>query len=223
MLRHSVSLFLVFVSLSLLARQSRTTRLPVSAVRDKLQQANSARMTGYIGEKLNASYQNRIMAQDISRLVGPFQKRTETSCWQSEFWGKWFTSAILAYRYKPEPQLKEKLDKAVEGLIATQTPDGYIGNYVEDKHLENWDIWGRKYCMLGLLAYYDMTKEKKALQAACKVADHLMKELAECHVLIIGGFKVFTGCFGKTCKLNTRIAKCYAQITSDLGMFQFII
>ena len=154
-------------------------------VNDQLTPSQGVKISGYVGKKLDASYQNRILAQDVERLVAPFRNRTEASCWQSEFWGKWFTSAALAYRYRPEPQLKNVLDKAVAGLISTQTPDGYIGNYAEDKHLAAWDIWGRKYCMLGLLAYYDITKEQKAVIAAAKVADHLMAELKERNALIV--------------------------------------
>jgi DUF1680 family protein len=154
-------------------------------VNDKLLQANSAVIGGFAGGKLDASYQNRILAQDVNRLVEPFKNRTEDRCWQSEFWGKWFTSAVLAYRYHPESQLKTILDKAVSDLIATQTPDGYIGNYAENKHLEQWDIWGRKYCMLGLLAYYDLTKDKNSLLAARKLADHLIKELSDKKTLIV--------------------------------------
>lgn len=154
-------------------------------VNDMLQPASKVEINGYIGGKLDASYENRILAQDFNRLVEPFRNRTETSCWQSEFWGKWFTSAVLAYKYKPEPRLKSVLDQAVDGLISTQTPDGYIGNYAPDKHLASWDIWGRKYCMLGLLAYYDLTGEKKALTAAKGVADHLIGELNERGVLIV--------------------------------------
>src|SRR5688572_27820447 len=148
------------------------------AVIDKLRGAQMARMGGFVGEKLNASYENRILAQDINRLMEPFRSRTETRCWQSEFWGKWFTSAVLAYKYRPEPMLKDILDKAVSQLIATQTRDGYIGNYTEASKLEQWDIWGRKYCMLGLLAYYNITKKDKSLQAAKEVANNLMEELA---------------------------------------------
>ncbi len=154
-------------------------------VSDQLSAAKSAQIKGFVGEKLDASYQNRILAQDVERLVAPFRNRTEASCWQSEFWGKWFTSAMLAYHYKPEAPLKKVLDQAVSGLIATQTPDGYIGNYADDKHLAAWDIWGRKYCMLGLLSYYDLTKDQKSLTAASKVADHLMKELKDRNALIV--------------------------------------
>jgi DUF1680 family protein len=150
------------------------TNNPVS---DKLYPAQTAVMHGFVGEKLQASYQNRILAQDVDRLIAPFKNRTEASCWQSEFWGKWFTSAALAYRYHPDPKLKMILDKAVTGLIQTQTPDGYIGNYAENKRMDQWDIWGRKYCMLGLLAYYDLTKNTQSLEAAKKLADHLMQEL----------------------------------------------
>jgi hypothetical protein len=60
-------------------------------------------MNGFVGDKLKAAYNNRILAQDVDRLIAPFNNRTEASCWQSEFWGKWFTSAVLAYRYHPDP------------------------------------------------------------------------------------------------------------------------
>jgi len=155
------------------------------AISDQLYPAQSAKIEGYIGEKFDASYDNRVMAQDADRLVAPFMDRTESSCWQSEFWGKWFTSAVLAYKYKPGAELKAKLNKAVDGLIATQTTDGYIGNYADDKHLQAWDIWGRKYCMLGLIAWYDISGEKKALDAAGKVAIHLKTELDVRNALIV--------------------------------------
>jgi hypothetical protein len=154
-------------------------------ISDQLTPARSVHINGFIGGKLDASYHNRILAQDENRLIAPFRERTETRCWQSEFWGKWFTSAVLAYRYHPDPELKKKLDNAVQGLIATQTPDGYIGNYAADKRLQAWDIWGRKYCMLGLIAYYDLTQNKASLKAARKVADHLMQELSDKQAKIV--------------------------------------
>ncbi len=154
-------------------------------VKDELRPALSVKLTGFIEQRLNAAYNNRILTQDVSRLVAPFRNRTETRCWQSEFWGKWFTSAVLAYRYRPDIVLKKKLDTAVEQLIATQTSDGYIGNYAPAARLEQWDIWGRKYCLLGLLAYYDLQKDTQTLEAAKKLADHLIQELKDKSALIV--------------------------------------
>jgi len=165
-----------FFSFSLVV-QSQHKVEPVA--NDVLKTALSAVLSGFVAERLEGAYHNRIMAQDVHQLVQPFLNRTETSCWQTEFWGKWITSAILAYRYNPTPELKTLLDKGVTDLMATQSPDGYIGNYAAGKHLQQWDIWGRKYCMLGLLNYYDLTGSKASLEAAAKIADHLVKELAD--------------------------------------------
>ena len=61
--------------------------------------------------------------------------------------------------------------------MATQLPNGYIGNYAEDHQLKQWDVWGRKYTTLGLLAWYDLSGDKKALKAASRVIDHLMTQV----------------------------------------------
>jgi DUF1680 family protein len=166
----------VFIISSINAQYVKTDALKTSA---------NLHINGFIGDKLNASYQNRIMAQDVDKLISPFRNRTETKCWQSEFWGKWFTSAVLAYKYRPEPALKAVIDRAVSGLISTQTPDGYIGNYASANLLDQWDIWGRKYCMLGLLDYYDLTGDKKSLDAARKLADNLMADLSSKDGIIV--------------------------------------
>ena len=42
------------------------------------------------------------------------------------------------------------LQASVTALIATQTADGYIGNYKNENRLDQWDIWGMKYCLLGI-------------------------------------------------------------------------
>lgn len=132
-----------------------------------------------IGQKLDACITNQITAQNPQELIEPFKYRKETRFWQSEFWGKWFTSAVAAYKYSGDKDLKSKIDMAITGLLATQTPNGYIGNYLPAKQLDGWDIWGRKYCLLGILSYYDLTKDPKCLVAARKLTDHLIQQLKE--------------------------------------------
>ncbi len=172
-------LVLVFILICLVKSNLFAQNDNRQVVEDVLYPSSEVHLNGYLAGKLDESLNNRILAQDVDRLIEPFKptNRTETRLWQSEFWGKWFTSAVLAYKYKPDPRLKKVLDHAVSGLLATQTPDGYIGNYAEAHRLEEWDIWGRKYCMLGLLAYYDLTKDKKSLTGASRVADNLISDL----------------------------------------------
>ncbi|HMI01740.1 MAG TPA: beta-L-arabinofuranosidase domain-containing protein [Pedobacter sp.] len=157
----------------------------LSVAQDKLAPASKEIIEGVVGQRLMSSYNNRILTQDADYLIEPFKHRNETSLWQSEFWGKWFTSAVLAYMYHPTAELKKKLDDAVTGLIATQTEEGYIGNYKKENLLQQWDIWGRKYCMLGLLDYHHLTGDKKSLKAARDVADNLMDDLKKVDGIIV--------------------------------------
>jgi DUF1680 family protein len=137
----------------------------------------SVRIGGYLGDKLDLCIDNRVMAHDIDALILPFVIRNdEDSGFRCEFWGKWFTSAMLSYGYAPTQSHRAVIDNAIDELLKTQTSDGYIGTYPDHFHLGDWDVWGRKYVLLGLIAYYDQTKDTKALEAAKKAADHLIKE-----------------------------------------------
>ena len=69
------------------------------------------------------------------------------------------------------------MNQAVIDLLKTQLPNGYIGNYPPVNQLTNWDIWGRKYTLLGLLRYHDILENKEALKSARQLADHLLTQL----------------------------------------------
>lgn len=51
------------------------------------------------------------------------------------------------------------MDYAAEELMSTQFPDGYLGTYEEKDRWTSWDAWSHKYNMIGLLAYYELTKD----------------------------------------------------------------
>lgn len=152
--------------------------LPVYRTAQGQSSAKSSQVTttvnGYLGEKINLCIAERIKKQDFQHLIEPFKHRNETRLWQSEFWGKWILSAIEAYKYNQDPELLRIIQKATTDLIATQTPDGYIGNYAPDAQLNHWNIWGCKYTLLGLQAYFNISKDNAALTAAQKLGDYVM-------------------------------------------------
>jgi DUF1680 family protein len=133
-------------------------------------------LSGHLGAKIDLAIRNRIFAQDPDKLVAPFRHREERRGWQTEFWGKWFLSAVTACRYTHDADARERLRQSVQNLLATRSADGYLGNYAAGHHLEEWDIWGRKYTLLGLLAWFDMTGDRAALDGARRAAAHLMGE-----------------------------------------------
>ena len=129
---------------------------------------------GYLGGRIDQCIQRRIMPQDLDHIIEPFRHKTETSKWQSEFWGKWTLGACDAYAYNNNEKLLKKIQYGANELMKTQLSNGYIGNYAAENRLAQWDVWGQKYSLLGLQAYYAITKDKRALESSKKMVDYLL-------------------------------------------------
>jgi DUF1680 family protein len=138
---------------------------------------STVRMGGYLGARIDACVEGRIRSQNVHQLVNPFYNKTRSWTWEAEFWGKWTLGAILSYRYTHDPVLLDSIKSGVKGLLGSQLPNGYIGNYIEASRLGAWDIWGQKYTLLALLSYYDLTGDKKALEASCRLANLLLSQV----------------------------------------------
>ncbi|MCQ2288382.1 MAG: glycoside hydrolase family 127 protein [Muribaculaceae bacterium] len=154
-------------------------------------QIQSVRINGYVGDRIDKCIEHVTMPVDVDRLVQPFRAQDETqNRWQGEFWGKWVQGAIASYRYNGDAALYEKIKNSVDLMIATQLPDGYMGNYDKQHQLQGWDVWGRKYTTLGLLKWYDLSGDKKALDAACRLINYTITQIGP------GATPVYkTGCY----------------------------
>ena len=120
----------------------------------------SVRLKGYLGERLDAMIERHVCGADIDYITAPFMEKTETKgWWQTEFWGKWMHSAVPYLGYCGSEKLKASIDRGIDRMLASQEPNGYIGNYPDELRCgEGWDVWGMKYTMMGLLHYYDMMR-----------------------------------------------------------------
>ena len=138
------------------------------------------RFTGFINDRMQACIDNLTMAQSVERIVAPCRIKADSNDWgwRGSFWGQWFDAAAMAYGYDPKSKYKAKLDAAVRGLLAGASPDGYIGSYTTYTQVYGaWDVFNRKWTLLGLLDYYDITGDKKVLAAAARSVDHLMSRV----------------------------------------------
>lgn len=136
------------------------------------------KLAGYIGGRIDGCIEKRVLGQSVDELVEPFKAQDETKGrWASEFWGKWIQGAVASYEYNHDPALLEKIKEGERKLIATQLDDGYIGDYDKEHQLHGWDVWGRKYTLLGLVKCYRLTGNKEALEAACKLLDYTISQI----------------------------------------------
>ena len=138
----------------------------------------SVKIGGYAGQRIDECIKHRVMAQNVDELVDVFRRQDEVrNMWGTEFWGKWVQGAMSAYRYNKDPQLYRMIADSERKILGCQLPDGYIGNYDKGHQLGGWDVWGRKYVLLGLIKWYDLSRDKEALQAARRLADYTMTQL----------------------------------------------
>ena len=145
----------------------------------------SVKINGYAGGRIDDCINHRVMKEDVDALVEPFRHRDETWRWKSEFWGKWTLGAIATYRYTGNAALYEKIAASVGQIIETQSPDGYIGNYTPEAQLKDWDIWGRKYTMLGLLSWYELSGKWFSYENGAKAY-----EMMSCYEGLLEYYKV---------------------------------
>jgi DUF1680 family protein len=137
--------------------------------------ASSVKIEGLLGQKLENCISNGVMARNFNLYSKPFRdKLDDGGGFTGEFWGKWFTSAALAYAYQPTAAHRAILNNAVSELLKAQDADGRLSSYSRSQEFGFWDIWGRKYALLGLIAHYDQTGDETSLKAACRATDALI-------------------------------------------------
>ena len=136
-----------------------------TAFAENAAEIGSVRLKGYLGERLDAMIERHVCGADVDYITAPFMEKTETKgWWQTEFWGKWMHSAVPYLGYCGSEKLRASIDRGIDRMLASQEPNGYIGNYPDELRCgEGWDVWGMKYTMMGLLHYYDMMQLRKFL------------------------------------------------------------
>ena len=150
-----------------------------AAAPNAMENIGNVTLKGYLGDRLDAMIERHVIGTDVDYITAPFMEKTERKrWWQTEFWGKYMHSAMPYLAYTGSERLKASVDRGVARILASQEPNGYIGNYPDELRCgEGWDVWGMKYTMMGLMHYYDGTKDRKALDGARRVCDYVIGEL----------------------------------------------
>lgn len=166
------------ILISLLALGSLIYTQAMAVRKTTMQGVNTITLGGYVGNRYNQCMEHRVKTENIDTLISVFRIQDETNnAWGSEFWGKWVQGAIGMYHYTHDDQLYDIIQQAQEQLIACQLPDGYIGDYDALHQLGGWDVWGRKYTILGLLKWYLETGYKPSLIAATRLLDYTISQI----------------------------------------------
>lgn len=135
-----------------------------------------------------ARYIERKQLCDVSlwkKFVKVFADRSDIADdgWRCEYWGKMMRGACMTYVYTQSQELYNVLTDAVKGLLKTQDGCGRISGYDVAHEFRGWDVWGRKYVLVGLEYFYEICRDdalkERILTAMRRHADCMLEKIGE--------------------------------------------
>lgn len=146
------------------------------AVRDVFVSApyETQKVFGLLGDRMRVNLEKRLLAIEEDQVLAGFRRRPGVQDWIGEHAGKYLDAAANTWRFTHDPRLRQQMDRIALALIACQKEDGYLGTYTDDKRWTSWDVWVHKYDLLGLLAWYRVTGDERALHSSRKIGDLLI-------------------------------------------------
>lgn len=101
-------------------------------------------------------------------LVDQFRQRSDTEGgWRGEYWGKMMRGACFVYSYTKNEKLYSVLEETVKELISVADKDGKLSTYPRKIEFTHWDVWCRKYVLLGLEYFYEITENRNLKKMYC--------------------------------------------------------
>ena len=101
--------------------------------------------------------------------------------WRSEYWGKMMRGACFTYACTQNEELYRVLEGSARDMLSARDGFGRMTTYSVEKEFRGWDIWGRKYVMLGFQYFLEICKDgalaEEILHAVCGQADYLVQRI----------------------------------------------
>ena len=101
--------------------------------------------------------------------------------WRGEYWGKMMRGACFVYSYTKNAELYEVLEQTVRDMLDSFDEYGRISTYPIDRELDGWDLWSRKYVLLGLQYFLEICHDRELIgeivAGMCRHADAVIEKI----------------------------------------------
>lgn len=103
--------------------------------------------------------------------------------WRGEYWGKMMRGSCMLYDINHDYNLYRILTNSVYDIISTQDKNGRISSYSIKNEFKGWDMWNRKYVMLGIEYYLEICKDdrfsKILIDVLKRQADYIISKIGK--------------------------------------------
>ncbi len=148
-----------------------------------------ARFGGCVADAVEFAERNQLCEVALWRkFVQLFRTQENGFCvrwrtWRGEFWGKMMRGACMILQYTENEGMYRIVEASVRDMLTVQEECGRISAYSKDTEFTAWDLWERKYVMLGMMYFLricrDETLQKQILSSLCRQADHILLSVGE--------------------------------------------
>lgn len=103
--------------------------------------------------------------------------------WRCEYWGKMMRGACFTYQVTEDKELYAVLRDTVEDMLTAQDELGRFSTYSTDVEFHGWDIWGRKYILLGMEYFLEICDDEalsdRIVEALMAHTDYMIAHLGK--------------------------------------------
>lgn len=103
--------------------------------------------------------------------------------WRGEYFGKMMRGACMTYQYTKNEELYRVLTKAAEAMLETQDTLGRFSTYSLSCEFGDWDMWSRKYVLLGFLHFHEICRDEslkdRIIAALGKHLDYIVEHIGK--------------------------------------------
>ena len=107
-----------------------------------------------------------------------YQPDADNQGWRGEYWGKMMRGGALICAYTHDDELYAVLTETMRDMMTVAEADGRVSSYAREGEFDSWDLWCRKYVLLGSEYYLDICRDedfkKQIIAFLCGCADYII-------------------------------------------------
>jgi len=146
---------------------------------------NTYKYNGFIDKAFNFIEDFQLLKPELwRRFVQQFREDADFDAgWRGEYWGKMMRGASLVYFYTKNKKLYEILSGTVCDMIESADENGRISSYATNHEFDGWDMWSRKYVLLGMQYFLEVCEDeelsKRIVDSMKAQVDYLIEKIGD--------------------------------------------
>ncbi len=120
-----------------------------------------------------------------AKFVNQFRVRIDSGdlLWRCEYWGKMMRGACMILAYTEDEGFYRIVEASVRDMLSAEDGLGRFSTYTVEREFDGWDLWGRKYVMLGMQYFLEICRDKSLAEeivaALMRHADYIVEHIGD--------------------------------------------